>query len=234
MLHRKNYHQPTADSMKIYNIVLIMTTALLIAAPADAQQRIGVVSGLNLTNVSVNPSNVGPDTFNNIGFGIGGVLEQTLAQQVALHVGLMFLQKSTKADDDDAIEFVEGVGFVEGEKATFKGSLIEVSVLPKLLLGRGSTQPYVLAGPTLSLLLSAKVSRTRGEEDVKEFFKDTDFGFDLGGGVRFPVGVNSFFVEGRFNLGLSNIYQNPEDPDTKIKTRGIQIMAGITFPLGGK
>lgn len=61
-----------------------------------------------------------------------------------------------------------------------------------------------------------------------------DFGLGFGAGVSFPLGTNALFVEGRYALGLSNINDDPEDPDTQIKNKGIQVIAGITFPLGGQ
>jgi hypothetical protein len=51
--------------------------------------------------------------------------------------------------------------------------------------------------------------------------------------VSFPAGNNAIFVEGRYALGLINLNNDLEDHDTTIKSKGIQFMAGITFPLGG-
>ncbi len=51
--------------------------------------------------------------------------------------------------------------------------------------------------------------------------------------MSLPLGNNTVFVEGRYSLGLSDINDDSSD-DTKIKTKGIQIMAGFTFPLGGE
>jgi hypothetical protein len=45
-----------------------------------------------------------------------------------------------------------------------------------------------------------------------------------------PVGQVDIFIEGQYNLGLTNVNNAPAD-DTKIKTRGIQIKAGALFPL---
>ena len=103
----------------------------------------------------------------------------------------------------------------------------------KFAFGSSDTKPYVMAGPTVGYLLSAKVKDPDGEEDIKDDIKNIDFGLAFGGGVSLPMGNNTFFVEGRYSLGLSDINDDPND-DTKIKTKGIQIMAGITFPLGGE
>ncbi len=74
--------------------------------------------------------------------------------------------------------------------------------------------------------------------------KSTDFGLGFGAGVSFPAGNNSMFIEGRYALGLTDVAkagvvegmggQLTVDDDVDIKTGGILLMAGITFPLGGK
>ena len=99
----------------------------------------------------------------------------------------------------------------------------------KFAFGSGDTKPYVMAGPTVGWLLSAEVDG----EDIKDDVKSIDFGIAFGGGVSLPMGNNTVFVEGRYSLGLTDINDDPTD-DTKFKTKGIQIMAGITFPLGGE
>lgn len=46
---------------------------------------------------------------------------------------------------------------------------------------------------------------------------------------------NSIFLEARYTLGLINIFDNPDEqdnPDAELKTKGIQIFAGITFAMG--
>ena len=44
------------------------------------------------------------------------------------------------------------------------------------------------------------------------------------------MGNNTVFVEGRYSLGLADINDDSDPNADKVKTKGIQIMAGITFP----
>lgn len=207
--------------MNKINLSRMVLLALFIALPVSAQHRIGIVGGLNLANVNVDPSlGAGVDLKNLTAFGVGGVLDLRLAQNFDLHLEPMYLQKGTKLD-------------AGGQEGTFRASYLELPALFRLALGTGTARPYLMAGPTIGYLLSAKSSSEGNEEDVKDQIKDLDFGLDFGAGVSFPAGNNSVFVEGRYALGLSNINDDPQDP-TDIKNKGIQIMAGITFPLGGK
>lgn len=196
--------------------MLVALFVLLAIVPTSAQNRIGFTGGLNLANISVDPDQ-GLDLSSRTGFGFGGVLDLGLSENVALHVEPMFLQKGSNVN-------VQGLGEIK-----LKASYIEVPVLFKIALGTSTTRPYVMAGPSIGILLSAKADDT----DIKDTTKSTDFGLAFGAGVSFPAGNNSVFVEGRYALGLSDINDDATD-DTKIKTKGIQFMAGVTFPLGGQ
>jgi len=174
-----------------------------------------------------------PKPSNRTAFGVGGVLDLGLSENVALRFEPMYLQKGAKQEGSD-----QGVNF----EVELKGATLEVPALIKISLGTSTTRPYLIAGPTIGFVLSAKQSvKATGpgvnidqEDDIKDLVKSIDFGVAFGAGVSFPAGNNSVFVEGRYALGLNNVNDDPDDPDTKIKTKGIQIMGGITFPLGGQ
>ncbi len=206
--------------MKRKSVVFIVMLVLA-AIPATAQHRIGFIGGLNLANVSVDPEDPDTDIANLVAFGVGGVLDLRLAENAVLHVQPLYLQKGAK----------DGT---EGSDAKLKFAYIDVPVMVKVAFGTSTTRPYLMAGPAIGFLLSAKLTGDGEELDLKDFLKSTDFGLNFGGGISFPAGNNSIFVEGRYALGLSNINDDPDDPDTKIKNKGIQFMAGVAFPLGGQ
>jgi opacity protein-like surface antigen len=215
--------------MKKLDIFLIVPLVLFLVLPVGAQNRMGVVGGLNFANVSSDDleeglsAEIGADVSlaNSLGFGFGGVLDIVLSENAALHLEPMYIQKGAK---------IEIEGFDEDVK--FKAAYLEVPVMVKLAFGTSEAKPYVMAGPTIGYLLSAKL--TNGdEEDMKDTTKDFDFGLGFGAGVSFPAGDNMVFVEGRYALGLTNVDDDPDDP-VDVKTKGIQIFAGITFPLGGQ
>ena len=204
--------------MKKVSVFLVLFLPLCMVLPASAQVNLGILGGLNLANMRADPDQ-GVDLSTRTGIGIGGVVDIGLGNTSALRLEPMFLQKGSKIG-------VEGLG----ELGKIKVSYIEVPVMLKLAFGTGNAKPYVMAGPTIGFVLSAKLD----DEDIKDEIKNTDFGLSFGGGVSIPAGNNSIFVEARYALGLSDINDDPDDPDTKLKTKGIQIFAGITFPLGGK
>jgi hypothetical protein len=88
----------------------------------------------------------------------------------------------------------------------------------------------IQAGPQLSFLASAKYKYDfdgdSGTEDIKEFFKGTDFGANLGVGANFGK-VNASV---RYSIGLANIADSDEG---ELKNNVIQLSLGYTL-FGGE
>ena len=94
-----------------------------------------------------------------------------------------------------------------------------------------SLVPYAMAGPSLGFLTGAKFENEEGDsQDEKDNTNTFDFGLGLGGGVSIPHGNHTFFAETRYVLGLANI--NKESDESTVKNRGLQIIIGVTFPVG--
>lgn len=214
--------------MKKLSVLLAVFVVLGMIMSANAQVHFGVLGGVNLATVSVDPMPEEGLEFSNLTcFGFGGVLDYYLGESIALHLEPMYLQKGTKM-----IMTMEGLGELTGE---MNASYIEIPVMLKFEFGANNVRPYIMGGPTIGYRLSAEMKTSFGgeeqTEDMKETTKDFDYGVVFGGGVSMQMGNNTFFVEGRYSLGLANINDDPEDTDTTIKTKGIQVFAGITFPL---
>lgn len=221
--------------------VVIAVSVLLLMCfviPAMGQTQLGVIAGLNLANISLDPSD-GVDLSNRTAFGVGAVAAFPLSPMFAIQLEPTYMQKGAGAD------FTEGN---EKYETTIKADYIDVPVMAKISFGESTTKPYIMAGPYIGFLLSAKqkldkatvdgqdvtdqIPSSEREQDIKDFVKSTDFGLNFGAGVSFPMGNNSLFLEAQYSLGLSDINDDPDDPDTKIKNKGIQVKAGIMFPLG--
>ncbi len=80
--------------MKKMSVFLVVLLALCIVLPAKAQTNLGVIAGLNLANVSLDPEPEGIDLTNRTAFGFGGVLEVGLNESVALRFEPMYLQRA--------------------------------------------------------------------------------------------------------------------------------------------
>jgi hypothetical protein len=113
---------------------------------------------------------------------------------------------------DDKIDDVETYGYLH----------IPVLVRARLM-SEGTVVPVVFAGPAVGILLSAKWDA----DDVKDSFKSTDFGADLGVGAEIALGEMKFLIDLRYYLGLTNVYKG--DVDFSMKNRGFMLTAGLIF-----
>ncbi len=100
---------------------------------------------------------------------------------------------------------------------------LHIPVLLKArLMKEGKFIPVVFAGPAIGFLLKA---RDQGK-DVKVFFKDTDFGADLGVGAETALNQMKAFVDLRYYLGLSNVWRGPS---FTMKNRAFIFTVGLIF-----
>lgn len=194
-----------------------------------AQQRIGIIGGLNLANVDgVDEDGNLASTSRNM-LGLGGVLELGLGKNIALRLEPMYIEKGTKD---------------EGENVNWKAVYFEVPVFLKVAFEAPTARPYLMAGPSVGLILNSKVESIDMdlEANLIDLLNSIDFGLGFGAGISFPIGNNAIFVEGHYTHGLVDITDEGKvlveagetewDERVNVKTRGIQIMAGITFPFG--
>lgn len=96
---------------------------------------------------------------------------------------------------------------------------IEVPVLAKYSFG----PVFVNAGPSIAFQMGKndKVRSAYGKT------KSIDFGIQMGAGVAIPVGPGKMILDGRYNLGFSDIADNNLD----VKNRGIAVSLGYAIPL---
>jgi len=223
--------------LKKRSLFWVSIFTLLMVTPVDAQQRIGFVGGLNISNPNaVDADGEDIDFSSGYDFGIGAVLDLGLNQNFVLRLEPMYLRKS--------------VAFEPGFPAKFeiKTAYLEVPVFLKLVAQTNTIQPYIMAGPTVALLLSAKTKinapmfLTGVEVSTEDLLNFIDFGLGFGAGMNFSTGKNAIFVEGRYTHGLFNISDEGKAPigdfefefeeGQVVKSRGFQLLAGMTFPFG--
>ncbi|GGD29738.1 porin family protein [Flavobacterium orientale] len=92
---------------------------------------------------------------------------------------------------------------------------IKVPVMAKYYVADGFS---LQAGPYLSILTSTV------ERDFKDSVKTLDYGLGFGLGYEFK---NGLLIDGRFNLGLANIYDG--EGSASVQNRAIQVGLGYRF-----
>lgn len=211
-------------------VFLLLFVSVLFTSFSFAQIKIsgGPLAGVNFASASFDPAQSGATYKTLTGFGFGAILNLDFAQGIGVQVEPMYLQAGVKTTGTIALT---------GQNVEVKNKVnyLEIPILftYTIATGKGQIQPYLLAGPSVGILLSAKFTDINGNEtDVKSTTKSTNFSAMFGAGAKMPVGKNTVFLEARYSLGLSNVNDNPNNTTQTIKGRGVQIFAGITFPFG--
>ena len=234
--------------MKKFGIVFLILTIVFFISPVMAQNhQIGPLVGLNLASVDVDNKDEeeDTDTSTRTGFIFGGSFYLSLSSNIGLQFEPAYIQKGSKA---------EVKGMEDGEEIkvglTLKANYIDIPLLFKASFGQASTKPYLLAGVNIALKtgdakievdkvtvdgqdVTSQIPIDQFEDELQIQTKGTDFGLNFGAGILIPIGSNQFFIEGQYNIGLKNILDNEDSDGDDVKTKGIQIKAGIFFPLGG-
>ncbi len=223
---------------RLIPVIILLVTGLV--QPVFSQNTYyGVIGGINFSDMNIVEEGNAEIVYMRHAFGAGGVFGLRITDHFYLRTEPMFVEKGgilfPDGDDKPYIELMPGF---------FEFPLfIEAAVGDKVRL-------YGLAGPVLSLLLSAEGNATfQGYDltvDYKKIIETVGLGIDIGAGVRFPLGWGWFFVEGRFEFGVSNINKGGTmefrledvpaisdeiDESLIARTKGIQVMAGMVLPF---
>jgi hypothetical protein len=201
---------------------MALPLALLIAAPLQAQTTIGVKGGINIANVDTNVPDISELADSKTGFVGGGFVTLGLGGLFALQPELLYSQKGFQAD-----EF--------GETVKLNTNYVEIPVLLKAQFKLAMLRPAVYAGPLVSFETSCDVSAAdisvACDED-EDFIdrKKNEWGAVFGANVDLILGSITLILDGRYQLGLTNLADVP-DSDDSVKNNLWQIMAGVGFTL---
>jgi len=205
---------------KVLLIVFMMIVGY--SMQVNAQLNVGFQGCMNIATFNMDPLDEGMNLTTQTFYGFGGYIDYDILESFSICSEPMYLQKGAKWND---------VYF----DIEYSLSYLDVPILCKYDFVPYENDLYVLAGPTFSYSLDTKVKIITGtgstEEDADDEVKDFDFGISFGGGGSVPMGNTNLFFEARYCIGLTNFYDNPDDPDRTIKNKGLLILAGIYFSL---
>jgi hypothetical protein len=225
------------------NLFLLFTLVFLafLTRPLSAQLQIGVQAGINLTDINMDvTTQEGFNTAMRTRAIMGGIISYNFSPVLCLQAEPAYVQKGADAD----FSIVES-GLNVDIKANISADYFDLPILLKVSLPTDFIRPYLIAGGSVAFLLGDAKLRveeaTVNGQDVLGLvpdelreqtlqLKSTDYILCLGGGLTIPIGLLNIFVEGRYDLGLTNINDDPTD-DTEFKTTGVQIKAGLLFAL---
>lgn len=206
--------------MKLTKVItMFFIAALSVYSNVYSQSTsMGIEGGLNLANISTTPSfNSGSKT----GFMVGGFADIGVSRIMSIKPGVRYIMKGYTS------QFLGG-----NMSETY--SYIEIPLMIKAGMPLNHVKPYVEAGPTLGIQLSANQEYTFNgggqaqEQDSSPFYSAIDFGLYFGSGIEFSVAHGTDLFTGfGYSLGLTNISKTT----TSGKNHGFQITTGVKFSL---
>ena len=162
----------------------------------------GVKAGLNLSSIT---NSDGAKT--QVGVNVGGFAKIMVADKFAVQPELLFSTQGAKYDG-----------------GSFNLSYINIPIMAKYYV---ADKFNLEAGPQIGFLMSAKAKADGfGSTDVKDMFKTTDFGLNLGAGYDISDNIS---VGARYCLGLSQLQKDLASGETASKNSVIQIDLGYRF-----
>jgi hypothetical protein len=228
--------------MKKYVLFLILLTFVSLSRAVDGYGQkyyAGIIGGLNFADMDVITRGMEQRMEFRQEHGIGGILGLQLNRNISLQIEPSYLKKGGLLKIS---EINSNVNIIF--------STLEIPLLLKIGFGN-QIQPYFITGPTLGYNFTAQSELTYEmlniDVDMMNVVKRFDFGIDWGGGISIPLGTASFFLEARYNFGITNLVKEgvmefglgntelielPFAKNDKFKNKGLKLMTGIIIPLG--
>lgn len=248
-------------------ISVLIIALLFLSGPMFSKGKpikFGLRAGINLANVSneirLADADAGDENpglkvnlDNNIRktYGIGGFVEYSFSSMISAQLNVLYNLKGVKVNTTvEGPFFVQEIGMLvnifQETKQTIEYSYLSVPILGKLTLGReGSTRPYIIFGPEVGFLLSAKTSSLKGDvqayipgvaggaqsisapgQDIKNDTESMEIALNFGTGIIFPLRSMNTFLDARYGYGLS---ETNKAGDAKITNNVIYVSFGVIF-----
>ncbi len=208
-------------SLILLLIVSFCQTALSQSQPAPTSQwgfrggmTIAILKGEDLDNLE-----------NRYGFVGGLYYNRKLVGWLSLQTEIYYVQKGAKLEFTDL-----------GETVTYKTKLdyVEIPVLVRLdLYPIPLIRPHIFIGPAFGILVQAtseyEFAGRVEETDVQAYYKGSDVGLVLGGGIRFTILGGDFMLDFSYNMGLTDINDRQEAHPKAINNDVYLFTLGIGF-----
>ena len=191
--------------------LFIFSTTLLHAQADSKAIQLGVKGGVNSTKITGDDIN---DVKSRTSFNVGLLAEIPITQRLSLQPEVMYSGQGFDVEEIDQDNM-----FDTDENIEYQLDYIQVPLLLKAYLVKGLS---IEAGPQFGFKIHEELdfqpNNDGGDIEINEddsYVKDFDTGLVLGAGYKFD---NGFFVNGRYNMGLTNIFEDNtifEDVDAK-------------------
>lgn len=211
--------------------IFALSIFLLLSIPAFGQHNLGFMGGMNFSDLDLSDHATSITVF-----GFGGMYDFDFSENFTLHIEGLYLQKGGMIDFADPNPDVK-----------LKSGFFELPILLKASFGN-DIRPYFIFGPSFGMLLTSSAeAEIEGETysaGIQGITSGLDLGFAAGIGLDYFFGDRKIFIQGRYTyssnrMRIHGIAELEGGGTTRLigfadeyyKNKGLQILAGITFPI---
>ncbi len=221
---------------------LLLWVGLLSTTFAQGLFSLGVKGGVTATKLAL-PDGLdqvaGSPDFSFVADPVFGLVgEWQVLPALSLQSELNFSTKGFRLQQEGDFQLF-GVSVPAGVAAYSRFHYLEMPLLAKLSFGKGGVRGYVGAGPVVGYALDGRLN-TRATVLVELDLTDTPIDLERIDYRRFEAGVaasagvalealhGQFFLDGRFQHGLTEVYDLPLIRD-RLQFRGLSLTAGYMY-----
>ena len=203
---------------------LILVFAILFTVCANAQLKMGLKAGLNISTLSGDDVEIrrqSPES--KTGFTVGAFFLHQFSDMFAIQPEIYFTSKGATyqiPDDEVTIDMIF--------------NYIEIPVLLKLIIPieNSPVHPTIFTGPFIAINSTAKAEEEiagRSSDRDLDDIKSTEFGLQFGGGIGFIIENNELGFDVRYILGLTNIDDSENEDDGKNSVISFNVYFGFSL-----
>ena len=198
--------------MNKLGILILLISVLSFTAQAQIGISKGLIGGVNMATIGGSDASGDAQSVN--GFAGGLFLELNIPGPFSIEAEGLYSQKGSKYSATITT-------------VTDTYTYADIPIFLKYHFPFPAVKPYIYAGPSYSILLSANrrtevANASSVDTDVKSVLAASDVGAVVGIGVRFAI----IRIDARYNLGLSTI---DKSGSLKVYNRVASLYAGIEF-----
>lgn len=205
--------------MKKLSIVLAVLVGAMALVPADLDAGVGIKGGFTLSKFRAEET---APVFSNLPYFAGGLYFSLGLGFVTLQPEILYARMGGRLDENP--DFILEYWF----------DYIQVPVLVKFnIVPAGPVRPFLYGGGYGAYMIKATgVTIEAGVEtsrmDLMDTYEKLDYGVLGGAGLAFKLPGIAITVEGRYQLGLKNLWLDPEEGIFQ-KNTSIMALVGIGF-----
>lgn len=191
-------------------ILSILSIFLLFTVSTQAQIKLGVKGGVNISKVYLSDDIF--DDSNIIGFQVGPSLEAMFMSSIGIEASVLYSQRGLKVKEN-------------GKSTETRTNYIDIPVNLKLKIGPPGLKAYAAGGPYIGFAISGDKSINGIFHGVNDQWKAKDFQ----AGLNFGAGVELFkFLQAGINyqIGLTDDYSTH---NYSSKDRTLSVTATVFF-----